>query len=99
MTEAETLIWHRLRARRFHGYYFRRQVPIDRFVVDFLCVSENLIIEIDGGQHAENSEYDNERTIVLNDRGYRVIRFWNNEVLENIDGVLMLILKTLDTNL
>ena len=75
---------------------FRRQVPVDRYVVDFLCVDGHLIIEIDGGQHAARGERDANRTKVLEAMGYLVLRFWNNEVLGNIDGVLETIVRTLN---
>jgi len=88
MTEAEHRLWYRLRAGRFGGRKFRRQVPLGPFIVDFLCEPEALVVEIDGGQHDEARGADDSRTAWLNARGYRVIRFWNNEVLGNIDGVL-----------
>jgi very-short-patch-repair endonuclease len=84
-------MWSRLRDRRFLGLKFKRQVPIDRFVVDFVCADANLIVEVDGGQHAERLAADAERTRVLESMGYLVLRFWNNDVLSNIDGVLELI--------
>jgi very-short-patch-repair endonuclease len=87
-TDAETKLWFHLRARRLEGFKFRRQVPVDRFIADFICADVNLIIELDGGQHAEQQDYDAERTKVLNNCGYKVLRYWNNEVLENMDGVL-----------
>jgi very-short-patch-repair endonuclease len=97
LTEAEQKLWSALRQRQIGGYRFRRQVPIGDFVVDFACLSECLIIEIDGGQHAENREQDDARTAWLGSRGYRVIRFWNNEVLGNLDGVVRVILSALQT--
>lgn len=97
-TDAEILLWRRLRAWQLDGQYFRRQAPMDSYVVDFVCHEEKLIIEIDGGHHAIDLTYDEKRTNWLNGRGYRVIRFWNNEVLENIDGVLMEIQKNLENS-
>jgi len=88
-------MWSQLRDRRFLGLKFKRQVPIDRFVVDFICVDANLIIEIDGGQHAERADADRERTRILESMGYLVLRFWNNDVLQNIDGVLESMISTL----
>jgi very-short-patch-repair endonuclease len=85
-TDAESLIWHRIRNRQL-GHKFRRQAPIGIYTVDFLCIELKLVIEIDGGQHAENQK-DEIRTEFLNGLGYKVIRFWNNDVLENIEGVL-----------
>ena len=74
----------------------QRQVPIDRFVVDFVCVERKLIIEVDGGQHDLNSRRDSERTQLLEEIGYLVLRFWNNDVMRNLDGVLEVILDTLE---
>jgi len=88
MTDAEQKLWYRLRAGRFQGWKFRRQVPLGRFIVDFLCEEARLIVEVDGGQHAERLREDSERTEWLGARGYAVIRFWNNDVLGNIEGVL-----------
>ena len=82
MTEAEKRIWHRLRRRQTEGYRFRRQVPLGRFIADFVCHEARLIIEIDGGQHEPSSEKEARRTRFLETEGYRVLRFWNNEVLE-----------------
>ena len=86
-TDAERTLWFRLRDRRLSGWKFRRQFPIDRFVVDFFCADAHLIIELDGGQHAARTEADARRTEILEAMGYLVIRFWNNDVMSNIDGV------------
>ena len=94
-TEAERKLWGQLRDRRFQGYKFRRQVPIDRFVVDFLCADLKLIIEVDGGQHAEQVGRDTERTRILESLGYLVVRFWNNDVLANLEGLLESVACTL----
>jgi very-short-patch-repair endonuclease len=94
-TDAERALWFRLRDRRLRGLKFRRQAPVDRYVVDFLCADANLIVELDGGQHAERSERDAMRTKELEARGYLVLRFWNNDVLRNVDGVLQSIVDTL----
>jgi very-short-patch-repair endonuclease len=88
MTDAERKLWYYLRAGRFQGYKFRRQVPLGSFVADFLCESARLIVEVDGGQHAERIERDTARTQWLEAQGYVVMRFWNNDVLANIEGVL-----------
>jgi len=88
MTEPERRLWYYLRAGRFEQAKFRRQVPLGPFVVDFLCERARLVVEIDGDRHAERRAQDAERTRWLNARGYRVLRFGNNEVMENIDGVL-----------
>lgn len=85
-TEAERALWQLLRAKRFSGYKFKRQVPIDRYIVDFICFAHRLIIEADGSQHAE-SDYDAERDAYLAGEGFRVIRFWNNDILTNTEGV------------
>jgi very-short-patch-repair endonuclease len=94
-TDAERLLWFRLRDRRLGGWKFKRQVPIGRFVVDFLCADAKLIVEVDGGQHSD-SQRDAERTTALEAFGYLVVRFWNHDVMRNIDGLLEEILSTLD---
>ncbi len=86
MTEAEKLLWSSLR-RRSLGIKFRRQVPVGPFIVDFLCVQARLVIEIDGGQHLGNSS-DADRSRWLEKQGYRVLRFWNHDVLKNLEGVV-----------
>ena len=88
MTVPEMYLWYRLRAGRLRGIKFRRQVPIDRFVVDFLCESRRLVIEIDGDDHGLRMKADEIRTRRLEALGYRVVRYWNNDVMNNIDGVL-----------
>ena len=87
MTDAERKLWFALRERRFAGFKFRRQVPIDRFIADFICFEAPLVIEVDGGQHAESLQ-DRRRDRWFAANGYRVVRFWNNEVLSNLEGVL-----------
>ncbi len=87
-TDAEAALWRKLRGRGLGGYKFRRQVPVGPYVADFLCKEAMLIVEIDGGQHAEQVEYDRFREDFLKTHGYQVVRFWNNEVLTNLDGVL-----------
>ncbi len=98
-TDAEKVLWLRLRDRRLEGYKFRRQAPIGPYVADFMCQSSCLIVEVDGGQHAGNREYDQYRTDFLRARGYKVIRFWNNEVTNNLDGVLRTIAIALSENI
>jgi very-short-patch-repair endonuclease len=88
-TEAEKRLWHFLRARRFEGVKFLRQFAIGDFVADFACRELHLAIELDGGQHTP--ERDAGRTEIIEAFDYRVIRFWNNEVLENTEGVLEVI--------
>jgi very-short-patch-repair endonuclease len=95
-TDAERVLWFHLRDRRLRGLKFKRQVPIDRYVADFCCADARLIIELDGGQHATRTSEDANRTKVLDAMGYLVLRFWNNDVMQNIDGVLEEILSTLE---
>ena len=89
-TEAEQILWSKLRSRQLSGFKFRRQHPLDHYILDFYCSETHLAIEIDGGQHIEkeNIERDNDRTAYLNQKGIRVIRFWNNDVIEHLDEVL-----------
>ena len=87
-TDAEKLLWKHLRSRQLDGYKFRRQCPIGRYIVDFVCKSNMLIVEIDGGQHAELTAKDEARTDFLNKEGYKVVRFWNNDVFSDTDAVL-----------
>jgi very-short-patch-repair endonuclease len=87
-TDAERLVWSRLRAHRLRGWKFKRQQPIGRYVVDFACFDAKLVIELDGGQHADAADMDATRDAWLNSQGLRVLRFWNNDVLSNLDGVL-----------
>lgn len=79
MTEAERLLWHLLRSRRFSGFKFRRQVPVGPYIADFLCYEARLIVECDGGQHADNC-HDKARDAWLNAQGFRVLRFWNADI-------------------
>src|SRR5258707_1216316 len=95
-TDAERVMWFRLRDRRLAGWKFKRQVPIDRFFVDFFCADGKLIVEIDGGQHDQRKEHDRSRTEILEAMGYLVLRFWNNDVMRNTEGVLGVILDTLN---
>ena len=87
-TDAERLLWSRLRDTSIPGYKFRRQFPIKPYFADFCCVQSRLVIELDGGQHARNEEKDQKRTQYLEKRGYRVIRFWDNDVLLKTDTVV-----------
>jgi len=93
MTDAERRLWHALRNRRISEAKFRRQVPVGPYIADFLCVAARLVIEVDGGQHVEDGP---RRTSYLESQGYRVIRFWNNEVLANLDGALERIVEELE---
>jgi isoleucyl-tRNA synthetase len=94
-TDVESKLWNLLRDRRFFDYKFRRQVSIGKYIVDFVCWEEKLVIELDGGQHADNQKHDDERTKSLEDEGFRVLRFWNNELNESYEGVLLKILSEL----
>ncbi|MES2119413.1 MAG: endonuclease domain-containing protein [Pseudomonadota bacterium] len=93
-TEAEHRLWQVLRAHRFAGYKFRRQVSIDFYIADFVCFAQRLIIELDGGQHAENAR-DRSRDAYLRSQGFRVLRFWNNDLFTNEEGVAEAILTAL----
>lgn len=94
-TDAEKRLWHALRNRQLLGHKFRRQHPIPPYIVDFVCLERRLVVELDGGQHAEAVVYDASRTVFLEGLGYRVLRFWNNEVLGNPQAVLEEILQVL----
>jgi very-short-patch-repair endonuclease len=98
MTPAEKKLWWHLREARFAGSHFRRQGTIGNYFVDFCCHTNRLIIEVDGDSHGEDREMiaDAKRTEFLESRGYRVLRFWNNDVLTNIEGVMTLIASALE---
>jgi very-short-patch-repair endonuclease len=87
-TDAENLLWRHLRRKHVEGFRFRRQHPIGRYIVDFVCLEKRLILEIDGGQHAIEKVKDEERSKWLIAEGYSILRFWNNDVLTNLEGVL-----------
>ena len=89
-TDAERKLWRELRQLKPLGFHFRRQVPIDHFIVDFACYSARLVIEVDGGQHnfAEGLQADKQRDAHMGQRGFRVLRFWNNDVMGNLEGVM-----------
>jgi len=93
-TDAEKRLWHHLRAHRLDGHKFKRQAPVGNAIADFLCDTSRLVIELDGGQHAQ-SEKDAARTAILEANGYTVLRFWNHDVLQNTEGVLEEIRRTL----
>ncbi len=76
-----------MRGRNLEGFKFRRQVPIDRYVADFACIEARLVVELDGGQHAAQEDYDAARTLVLEQAGFEVLRFWNFQVMQELDGV------------
>ena len=87
MTDAERRLWRALRRRQIDGFQFRRQHPIGQYVVDFVCMAAKLVVEVDGGQHADQTDSDAERTRRLADRGYHVVRFWNHDVLRQPEAV------------
>lgn len=89
MTDAELKLWNELRAHRLMGLGFRRQVPIDRYIVDFACSEHRIVVEVDGSQHGDEASvsYDEQRTTFLKSLGWTVLRFWNGDVQRDIDGV------------
>ncbi len=89
-TDAEKLLWKHLRAKQMEGFKFRRQHPVGNYVVDFACLEKSLVIEVDGGQHADSMK-DDKRNAWLTSEGFKVLRFWNNELLTNMKGVLEVI--------
>ena len=95
-TDAERRLWSRLRLRRLGGFKFSRQMSVGPFVCDFLCRERGLVVELDGGQHADQVAKDARRTVYLERKGLTVLRFWNNDVLQNRDGVLQVILNQLE---
>ena len=94
-TEAEQRLWYHLRAHRFMGLKFKRQKPMGRYIVDFVCVERRLIIELDGGQHAGQVADDQQRDAWLHNKGYTVLRFWNNEIMQQLEAVLEQIRHTI----
>ena len=86
--EAERILWHRLRNRQLGGFKFRRQMPIQGYFADFACIEARLIVELDGGQHADQMEYDAKRTEIIERNGWQVLRFWNSDVKSELDRVL-----------
>ena len=96
MTEAEKVMWSKLRDRRLDGVKFKRQKPIAGYIVDFVASDLKLVVEIDGGQHAERVMQDAARTKALEESGYHVVRFWNHDVLGNIEGVLEALVQELN---
>ena len=95
-TDAEVVLWQHLRNRRLLGCKFRRQVPIGKYIVDFLCEDPPIIMELDGGQHMEQERYDQMRTNWLQANGFLVLRFWNNDIAENMEGVLERLFSTIE---
>ena len=95
--EAEHRLWQILRAKRLAGYKFKRQMPLDHYIVDFVCLAHRLVIEADGGQHSE--EADARRDAYIRSQDFRILRFWNDEIFTNEDGVTTAILDALSTPL
>lgn len=94
-TEAEKALWRFLRLRQMDGHKFRRQFPIGRYIVDFISFEKRIIIEVDGGHHAAQVEYDQERTAWLESQGFQVFRFWNQQVMKEIESVKEVIMEAL----
>ena len=98
MTDAERKLWSVLRGRQFDGYKFRRQHPYDSYILDFVCLERKLVIEVDGGQHADAEPADSNRTAYLEKAEFRVLRFWNHEALNHIEAVTARIWQMLHEN-
>ena len=90
-TEAEHALWSELRSKRLNGHKFKRQQLLGRYIVDFVCLAAKLIVEADGGQHAEHQDDDRIRDDWLKSQGFRILQFWNNEILSNLEGVMQVI--------
>jgi primosomal protein N' (replication factor Y) len=88
MTDAERLLWQALRGKQVHAHRFRRQHPIGPYIADFACIEQKLVVELDGGQHQNQIAQDALRSDFIQSQGWRILRFWNNDVLENLEGVL-----------
>ena len=97
-TDAEVKLWQALRTHQLCDIHFRRQHAIGAYVVDFCAPHQKLIIELDGGQHLDQQEYDRERTNFLESKGYRLLRFWNDEVMKNLEGVVRVISEAIGTS-
>ena len=97
-TDTEGQLWRQLRARQLQGYKFRRQHPIGRYIADFACIESKLVLELDGGQHAQElaPEYDRRRSEFFNQQGWRVLRFWNHQVFTELGAVLQVIAQALN---
>ncbi len=95
MTIAERKLWQALRDKQLNGHRFRRQHPIGKYIADFACIERKVVIELDGGQHQDHVAYDERRTAFLQENGWRVPRFWNNDALNNLEGILFTIAENL----
>ena len=98
-TDAEKLLWNRLRNRQLAGCKFKRQFAIEHYIVDFICIARKLVVELDGSQHTEKIDYDTTRTKFLTAKGFKVLRFWNNEVFGETEAVLEKIFDELNREL
>jgi very-short-patch-repair endonuclease len=98
LTEAERALWKHLRLRQQGGYKFRRQQHLGQYIVDFVCLKKRLVIEVDGGQHTEQTKDDALRTAWLESQGFRVMRFWNNQVLQEMEAVKLAIWEALNSS-
>jgi len=96
LTDAEQKLWQKIRNKQIRGNKFRRQFVLGNYIVDFICLDKRLIIEVDGGQHMDNVNYDLQRDEWLKNQNFKVLRFWNNQVLNEIDSVLEVIVKNLE---
>ena len=99
MTDAEKKLWKHLRLKQLESYRFRRQFPLGEYIVDFICLEKKLIIEVDGGQHSDLSDYETERNQWLEKQNFQILRFWNNQVLNEIESVVEIILNILTPHL
>lgn len=97
MTDVERILWRAIRGRQLDGYRFRRQHPIGPYIADFVCLEKKCVIELDGGQHQNQTIYDENRTMFLQGQGWQVLRFWNNDVLNQFEGVISAVVATLAT--
>jgi len=95
-TECEQALWKHLRMRQLDGYKFHRQQPIGQYIVDFVSFGGRVVVELDGGQHSQQMDYDSKRTAWLEAQGYRVLRFWNNQVLQEIEAVKAIVSNVLE---
>ena len=96
LTDAEKKLWQKLRNKQINAHKFRRQFVLGNYIVDFICLDKRLIIEVDGGQHMDNVNYDLQRDEWLKNQNFKVLRFWNNQVLNETDSVLEVIVKNLE---
>ena len=99
MTDAERKLWKMLRNKEMNGYKFRRQYPYGNYILDFVCLTARLVIEVDGSQHQDAVTYDKERSLWLEQHGFKMLRFWNNDVLNQLDKVLEVIWGELQNNI